>query len=443
MKGKVLTEGTPWKLILSFAMPVLAGILLQQLYNTVDTIIVGNFAGEAALSAVGTTACFTFFFLAIANGFSAGVGVIVAQLFGAKREKELRASASTGIILLMGMGLIVTIVGILICGGVLKYALAVPEEFLDMAIIYFRFYCLGLIFQFGYNIIASILRAVGDSKASLYFLLISSVLNVILDLLFVAGLHMGTVGAAIATDISQAVSFFAALFYMYRRYPVFHFKLHEFTYESHRAVEALKVGFPMALQQMIVSLGFFFIQRAVNQYGQAMTASFTVGQRIESYLTMPATAFQVTMATYTGQNIGAGKPERIKKGAMQAVILSELITVMISILCVVFTEPITGMFGLSEQAAVYCTQHIQVTAFLLLILAAYFPLFGVFQGTGHGFVATLAATSALTMRVICTYTLCNIPIFGYRIIWWNAIFGFMTAGTIAWIYFMSEKWKKV
>ena len=191
-----MVEGTPWKHILRFALPVLAGSLLQQLYNTADTIIVGKFNGEDALSAVGTTTSFTFLFLALAMGFSAGNGVIVAQHYGAGNEKLVKRSASTGILLLLGMGVVSTVIAIILSGPAYTYWLDVPKEILNQTLIYFRIYAVGLIFQFGYNIFSSILRAVGDSAATLYFLLISSLSNIALDLLFVAGFKWGVMGAA-------------------------------------------------------------------------------------------------------------------------------------------------------------------------------------------------------------------------------------------------------
>ena len=223
MNGKSMVEGTPWKHILRFALPVLAGSLLQQLYNTVDTIIVGNVNGEDALSAVGTTTSFTFMFLALAIGFSAGNGVIVSQHYGAENEKQVKRSASTGILLLLGMGVVSTVLALVLSGPAYTYLIDVPKEILDQTLVYFRVYAVGLVFQFGYNIFSSILRAVGDSAATLYFLLISSVLNILLDLLFVAVFKWGVMGAALATDISQAGSFIAAYIYIIKKYPMFHF----------------------------------------------------------------------------------------------------------------------------------------------------------------------------------------------------------------------------
>lgn len=440
--GKSMTEGTPWKHILRFALPVLAGLLLQQLYNTVDSIIVGNFSGEDALSAVGTTGSLTFLFLALATGFSAGNGVLVSQFYGAGDEKQVKENASTGILLMLGMGLFATVAGILISRPAYAYLVDVPKDFLELTLQYFRIYLIGLVFQFGYNIFSSILRAVGDSAATLYFLLIASVLNVILDLLFVAVFRWGVVGAAVATDIAQAASFVAAYIYMTRKYPIFRFKLKEFIWKTKLAVRTLTTGFPIALQLIIVSFGLTFIQRAVNGFGQAMTASFTVGQRIEMYMNLPCNAFQTTLATYTGQNIGARKMDRVKKGAYQAVLMSLLLTLCVTVLTLIFSENIIGLFKLSEQAAFYCSSHLKTIAFINIILSLYIPLFGVFQGSNHGGAATVVATGALGVRVFVTYLFRYSSVFGKSIIWWNGLFGFGTGFLITWSYFLSNKWQK-
>lgn len=437
-----MVEGAPWKHILRFAFPVLAGSLLQQLYNTVDSIIVGNFSGEDALSAVGTTGSFTFLFLALAMGFSAGNGVVVAQHYGAGDEKQVRANASTGILLLMGMGVLSTIAGLIVSRPAFTYFVGVPEDFLELTLQYFRVYTVGLIFQFGYNIFSSILRAVGDSAATLYFLLIASVTNIILDLIFVAGFHWGVVGAAVATDIAQAGSFVAAYIYMTRKYPMFRFKQKEFTWNYALAKSTLRAGAPIALQLIIVSFGLTFIQRAVNGFGQVMTASFTVGYRIELYLNLPCSAFQTTLATYTGQNIGAGKMDRVKKGVRQALLMSLILTLCLSALVWLSTDKIISLFNLSEQAAVYCHSHIRTIALVNVILTLYIPLFGVFQGANHGGAATLVAVGALSVRVLTTYLFRYSSFFGYTIIWWNGLFGFGIGFLIAWTYYLSNRWQK-
>ena len=441
MGGKSLTQGTPWKVILSFMFPIFAGLLLQQLYNTVDTIVVGNFAGEAPLAAVGACGVLTMAFLSLASGFSAGACVLIAQHFGAGEETEMRRQVSSALLLMLGMGALATVGGIFISRFALKHILATPDSLLSMADTYFKIYAAGLIFQFGYNVVAAILRGVGDSRATLYFLLVASIVNVVLDIVFVYNFKMGVAGAAIATDIAQAASCAAAFLYMMRKYPLFHWKWNEFSFEWTLAKRALKSGFPMALQQFIVSVGFVFIQRAVNSYGEAMTASFTVAQKIETYMILPANALMTTQGTYTGQNIGAGYTERVITGARHTVILSEMISVCILIVAFVFAEPIVTAFGLEAEAVGYCTAHVRCVAICLIIFAAYFPLLGLFQGANDAFYSTFVATSALAIRVASTYILQEIPAISYRMIWWNAVFGWGLGCILAWTHFLRGKWR--
>lgn len=440
MQSKTMTKGTPWKHILKFSLPVLTGSLLQQLYNTVDTIIVGKYLGEDALSAVGTTGSFAFLFLALATGFSAGNGVVVAQQYGAKNEHKVRANASTGILFLMILGVLSAVIAFITARPAYTYILNVDKSILELTIEYFRWYAIGLIFQFGYNIFSAILRAIGDSAATLYFLLISSVLNIGLDFLFVAVFKWGVAGAAIATDISQAVSFAAAYLYMSKKYSLFRFKLSEYKWDSKLVGATVKVGFPISLQLIIVSFGLTFIQRAVNGFGKTMTASFTVGQRIEMYLNLPCSAFQTTLATYTGQNIGAGKTRRIKTGVRQTIFISLIMTIVISTIVWIFAENIITLFSLSEQAAEYCLAHLRAISLINIVLSMYIPIFGVFQGSNHSGLPMIVATGALGMRVLVTYLFRYSAFLGHTIIWWNGIFGFGMGFIITWSYYLSGRW---
>lgn len=441
MTERKMTSGTPWKQILIFSLPVFIGLLLQQLYNTVDTIIVGNYASEAALSAVGTTGSLTFLFLAVANGFSTGAGVLTSQYYGAGRYEEMRKAGGVSVSLLIVMGAVATILGLIAGRTALTYLLAVPENFRDIAVTYFLVYCLGLIFQFGYNIVAALLRSVGDSKASMYFLLIASIVNIGLDLLFVAVFKMGAAGAAIATDISQALSCIAAFIYMYRKYPVFRFGREDFRLDGEIISQIARMGFPVTLQQMIAAFGILFIQRAVNGYGQTMTASFTVGSRIELYAQMPLNSFYMALATYVGQNIGAGNLDRVRKGARQTMLLSFIVTIIIAGLILVYSEQLIRLFGISDQAAELCRQHLKVTVMAFVLQSVYLPLFGVFQGAGDGFAITRTAAVALGIRVLTTYTLCYLPLFGYRIVWWNMMFGFIGGFIITWVHYLRGTWQ--
>lgn len=442
MKGKSMVEGAPWKSIIAFTLPVMFGSLIQQLYNTVDAAIVGHFGSKTALPAVGTTGAITFMFLTLAIGFAAGNGVLVAQHYGAQNEEKVRSNAATGITLLMLMGAIVSVLGIIAARPIFQYILAVPAENLDQSVLYFRIYAAGLVFQYGYNIFSSILRAVGDSLATLFFLLLSSVLNAILDVLFVAVFHWDVAGAAVATVISQIVSFVAAYVYMRIKYSVFRFQLSDYNLDRTNVANTLKVGTPIALQMMVVSFGQTLIQRAVNQFGDAMMASFTAAQRMEMYINIPCMSMQTTMATYTGQNIGAGKLDRVKKGLRQAMIINMVFTMLIAV--VVWTNPnrITQIFNLNAQACVYCFDHLKTIALLNLILAMYIPLMGMYQGAGHSMFPMIVAVFALTVRVMVTYIFRYSDFFGYTIIWWNSLFGFGTGFTLTWFYYFTKRWQR-
>jgi putative MATE family efflux protein len=250
-----MTKGSETKLILLFSLPIMGGLVLQQLYNTVDSIVVGQFLGEVALSAVGTCAALTMFVGSFASGLSNGAGIVFAQLFGAKKYTDLRRSLATALYLLIGLGLIITALGILLARPLLSNLLSAPDEILAPAMQYFRIYCIGLVFQFVYNVIAAALRSVGDSKATLIFLLISSVLNIILDLVFVLSFGWGVAGTAIATVISQAVSAMVSIFYMWRRYEIYRVKAEEAYFDMEKSAVILKLGVPTMIQMCIVSGG--------------------------------------------------------------------------------------------------------------------------------------------------------------------------------------------
>ncbi len=442
LTGKPMTDGAPWKHVVRFAIPVFTGALLQQLYSTVDMVIVGRFTGEGALSAVGTTGSFIFLLLAVALGISAGNGVVVAQRYGAEDADGVRSNAATGLLLMTTLGIAATVLGLAVSHVACVHLIAVPEGILEDTLLYFRIFMLGLVFQYGYNAVSSILRALGDSASTLYFLLVSSVLNVLLDLLFVAVFRWGVAGAAIATDISQAVSLIVAYVYMHRKYPLFHFKAGDFRWDVACVRETVRVGLPITLQLIFVSLGLTFIQRAVNGFGQTMTASFTVGHRIELYLNMPCHAFQTTLATYTGQNYGARKLDRVKVGAHQTLLISLAMTMLISAVVWYFSPNIVSMFGLGDEAASYCLSHLHAVSIINIVLSVYIPLFGVFQGTGHSGVPMIVAVGALGMRVLVTYLFRYSSFLGHTVIWWNGIFGFGTGFLISWAYYLFGGWMK-
>ena len=436
-----LTQGTPWKGALRFALPLLLGNLLQQLYNTADTIIVGNYVSDHALSAVGSCTSLTMLFTALALGFSIGAGVLAAQYFGAQKLGEVRRIAATSVVLFLALGAVMSVLGAVLTRPLLAGLLQTPEALLEMAVTYFMIYAAGLIFQFGYNIAAALLRAIGDSKATLYFLLASSLLNVVLDLLLVAVVKLGVAGAAIATVFSQLLSCVLSFWYMHRKYEFLRFSVRQLRFEPALAGRVLAVGAPMAVQQSVVSCGFMFMQRLVNACGEDMVASFTVGSRIENYLILPTLSFQSTMATYTGQNIGAKRPERVSRGLRQVILLAICITLPLSALAYFFAPQIISLFAISGQAAAYCAQHLHLAACAVLVFAVYFPCNGLLQGAGEGLYATACAALALGVRVALAYLLIKTALFGVAAIWWSQLLAWVVTLIFCYCHYFRGTWK--
>lgn len=436
-----LTQGTPWKGALRFALPLLLGNLLQQLYNTADTIIVGNYVSDHALSAVGSCTSLTMLFTALALGFSIGAGVLAAQYFGAQKLGEVRRYAATSIVLFLALGAVMSVLGAVLARPLLAGLLQTPAALLEMAVTYFMIYAAGLIFQFGYNIAAALLRAIGDSKATLYFLLASSLLNVVLDLLLVAVVKLGVAGAAIATVFSQLLSCVLSFWYMHRKYEFLRFSVRQLRFEPALAGRVLAVGAPMAVQQSVVSCGFMFMQRLVNSCGEDMVASFTVGSRIENYLILPTLSFQSTMATYTGQNIGARQPERVSRGLRQVILLAICITLPLSAAAYFLAPQIISLFAISGQAAAYCVQHLHLAACAVLVFAVYFPCNGLLQGAGEGLYATACAALALGVRVALAYLLIKTALFGVAAIWWSQLLAWVVTLVFCYCHYFRGTWK--
>ncbi len=435
-----MTEGIPWKSILRFALPLMVANVLQQLYNTVDTIVVGNFDSQVALSAVGSCAYLTGFYLAIALGFSLGASVLISQFFGAHEEDTMKKYAGTSIVLLMIIGIITTVFAFLTNGIWLTHIINVPANILDMAMNYITIYTIGLIFQFGYNIVAAILRAVGDSKSSLYFLCVAALFNVILDILFVVVFHWGVVGVAVATTISQAISMVISFIYMFKKFPVFCPNKRYWRLNAEISKHILVTGAPMTVQQIIINCGFMLLQRLVNSFGEVLTASYTVACRLECYMLVPINALGSTMATYAGQNYGANEIQRIKKGNMQSILMGLIIAIIIGGLCFVFAQNLVELFGLSGQSATYSLSHVRLVCFDILLYALYQPLVGLYQGIGKGTISMFMFGIELAGRIIFAYLLSGV--IGPACVWWGEPFAFIVVIIYAFTYYKLGRWQK-
>jgi putative MATE family efflux protein len=437
-----MTIGSEWKAILMFSLPIMIGNLLQQLYNTVDGIVVGNYVNDSALAAVGSCTTLSLIFLAIAIGMSNGSTILVAQLFGARQIHELRKSTSTSIIMLVSLGLVFSIFGYFSAHWLLGTVLNVKDRvILDMSVTYFSIYSIGLIFQFTYNIIASILRAIGDSRATLYFLLITASLNAVMDLVFVIVFGWGIAGAAIATVLAQFVCTLVSAIYMIKKYEIFRFTKEEFVFDREKAKICLKLGIPTTLQQCSISFGNVLIQRLVNSFGRATMAAFTVGVRIENYTLIPIVSFNMGMATFTGQNIGAGNIDRIKRGWRATIMMAFGVCAVTSVVAYIFASPLSVLFGVKGESLQQSIEYIRYLSLFFVIFSVYLPTNGVLQGSGDVAYSTLSTIMALIARVAAAYSMAYLFDVGYSSTWKGIPIGWLFAMAIAYFRFFGGKWK--
>lgn len=423
-RSKTMTEGNEWKLILLFTLPLMAGNLLQQLYNTVDGIIVGNLVGETALAAVGTCAPLTMLFTAIALGMSNGAAVVLSQFYGAGRMDEMKKTVASSLILLFSMGVALSVVGCALAGWLLRTILGVQDYLRADAEVYFRIYALGLLAQFIYNIVSAILRSMGDSRATLYFLLVASVCNVLLDLLAVALLGWGVLGVAVATVISQILSAAVSVVYLFQRYPALRFQKGELRFDREKGILVLKMGIPSTLQQCVVSMGHMAIQRVINHFD--ITAGYTAATRIESFILIPIQGFFMGMATFTGQNLGAGKLERISRALARTILMSLVVVVAVIAIIYPFAPELVRVFGVTGDSGDVAVVYLRFVALAFAVFCVYFSINGVLQGSGDVVFTAFNTFSGLAIKVVFVYLVAYLTPVGMAAIWCGNL--------VSWIY---------
>jgi len=330
-----LTTGKESRLILKFAWPMLLGNLFQQMYNIVDSIIVGNYVGKEALGAIG--ACFPIIFALISFviGVASGSTIIISQFFGAKQIKNVQRTIDTMLIFLFFASLAVTGLGWGIGSKVFEIT-NLPPDIMPLAKQYLRIYLSGIILFFGYNGTAAILRGLGDSKTPLVFMIISTIINILLDLLFVVVFKMGVAGAAYATIIAQGGAFVTAVVYLNRNHHIIDFHIKGLVFDRGIFKKSIKIGLPSGIQTTLVSFGMVALFRIVNDFGTDVVAAYSVAARIDSFAALPAMNFAAALSTFVGQNMGARKPERVRKGFQATLLVSSIISVSVMAMVYLF-----------------------------------------------------------------------------------------------------------
>lgn len=421
-----MTHGSPFQLISGFFVPMVFGLLFQQLYNMVDTIIVGKYLGVSALASVGSTGCINFMVVGFCTGVCSGFAIPVAQKFGEKNFSQLRRFAANGAWLAAGFSLAMTTAVCILCRRILVW-LNTPADIMDGAYDYIFVIFLGIPAIVLYNLCSGFIRSLGDSKTPLLFLGLSSVSNVILDLYTIIGLQMGVAGAAWATVISQGISGICCLVFMLRHYEVLRMTKEEIRPDKNIMLILCNMGVPMGLQYSITAIGSVLLQTAVNGLGSAAVASVTAGSKISMFLCCPFEALGGTMATYGGQNIGARKLERIDNGLKAAVGMGAVYSVIAFGAVYFFGDTLSLLFLNAGQTEILG----QVRTFLLLNVIFFFPLSLVIifrfliQGMGYSRVAVLAGVSEMAARTAASFFL--VPFFGYPAVCFASPLAWMAA----------------
>lgn len=351
-KTTIMTEGTIWKKMLFFAIPLIMGNLFQQLYNTVDSIIVGNYVGSKALAAVGASGAVVNLLVGFFVGASAGGGIIISQFFGAQDKEGLHKAVHTTVAISIVAGIVLTTAGILLAPVILR-AMGTPAELFQDAVVYLQIFFAGIVFSAIYNMAAGILNAVGNSKRSLIYLIIAAIANIFLDLLFVVVLKMGIAGAAFATVISMFISSVLIFLFLTRTDEIYHVRIRDIRFYDKLLGRIIRVGFPTGIQNIVISVAHVFVQSAVNSFGSVVMAGYAAYLRIDGFNLLPVMSIAMAASTFTGQNIGAGKLERVKKGMFTSAAMGIVYAVASGILLMLFAPQVIGVFT-SDREVVEC-----------------------------------------------------------------------------------------
>lgn len=380
-KTTMMTEGSVVKNILFFSVPLILGNLLQQLYNTVDSIIVGNYVGSHALAAIGSSTSLVYLLIAFSQGVSVGAGVVISQRLGQRNKEGVQISVHTALALAGILGIILTVGGILFSKEILLW-MNTPEEVLMDAVTYLRLYSAGMVFNVIYNMAAGILNAAGNSRRSLGYLAIASVTNLILDLIFIVGMKMGIAGAAIATNIGQMISCLLAIWFLVRTQTDYKVYLNKIKIHKSTAGLIIKIGLPTGFQNMVISLSNILVQSSVNSFGANAMTGFGAYMKVDGFNVLPVTSFGMAATTFVGQNFGAGKTERVKKGMWMTLGIGILYTITTGILLLTFSETIMRLFSNDPAVIVYGQQAMGFFCPFYWVLSILHALSGTVRGTG-------------------------------------------------------------
>ena len=432
----------PGKALLMFVIPMILGNLFQQFYNITDSVIVGRFVGEQALAAVGASAAITNVFIAIAIGGGNGSAVVVSQFFGAGKIAKMKTAVFTTLINFIVISVCLASFGLLFNDQILTWV-NTPADIFEDAGVYLAIYFMGLPFLFMYNVQASIFNSLGDSKKPLYLLIFSSLLNIVLDLVFVISFHEGVRGVAIATLIAQGVSAVLSFFLLMKKLKGYETTEKYSFYDKNMVGSMVRIAVPSTLQQSIVHIGIILVQSVVNSFGSAALAGYAAGTRIESLSIVPMLAMGNAMSTFTAQNIGAGKLERVKEGYKMSYVIVLTTGLLLCMMYQLFGDFFISLFleDTSGEAYAVGIEFITFLSFFYSFIGLKQSVDGLLRGAGDVAAFTTANLVNLSIRVIVTNVFA--PIYGIQVAWMAVPMGWAANYIISFSWYLTGKWKRI
>lgn len=438
-KQVVMTEGVIWKQLLAFSMPLLVGNLFQQLYNTVDSIVVGNFIGSEALAAVGSSNSLINLIIGMFMGIATGAGVIISQYYGAKDDQKLHWAVHTCMALSLIGGTLLIVLGVILSPLILSW-MGTPKEVMPNSVAYLRIFFCGSLFNLVYNMGAGVLRAVGDSRRPLYYLCVSSVVNIILDLVFVVVFRLGTAGVGYATIIAQAVSSVLTVRALVKTEDSYRVVLSKIRIDQRMMKRILKLGIPSGIQQSIISLSNVIVQANINSFGAAAMAGYGAYSKVDGFAMLPLQSFCMASTTFTGQNIGAKKGRRVKEGMFQGIAISLTYTVFISVLLYLNADKILRIFSPDESVIAFGHTTMSILLPFYWAIAIHQILMGSIRGSGRTMVTMLIGVGNMCiLRMI--YINLLVPFFpSFEAVMWCYPITWMTTMLMDCVYSAKAKW---
>ena len=436
---KDFTAGPVGKQIITFSLPIILGNLFMQFYQVVDSIIVGRYLGKEALAAVGGSMPVIFAVVALVIGIGSGASVVISQYFGAKQYDKVRITSDTLHIFLLISGVLIAILGLLFSEAIFRL-IGLPAELIPDASTYLKIFLGGIFLLFGFNTIASIFRGIGDSRTPLYFLIISSFLNIGLDLLFVVTFEWGIAGAAWATIISQGIAYALAIIYINKKNAIFTINLFKLKFNGRIFRQCINYGIPTGIQQSLVAIGGLVLMMVITPFGTDVIAGYTIAMRIDALATIPSMNFAVALTSFVGQNIGAGKLDRAKRGLGMTLLYSSLTCMVLTGVIILFGNNILAMFTTDRAIIQVGMEYLVVVSSFYLIFSTMFAFNGMFRGAGAVIFPMLSTLFSLWLiRIPVAIILSNKM--GPEGIWWSIPIGWAAGLLMVLIYYKSGKWK--